>query len=137
MGAECFWDSDPGNGNGQALSVSAYWQTKPIENFETLVNIFKSFRDRTQLNPTEKKLVDNRLAANLYELGRVYFLDGQVDRAQVSFEECAEIAPRFRTRLKSWFPRIIGKSGLSIVERSAIVEKHFRMTFGGRESYRP
>ncbi len=122
---------------GQTLRVSAYWQSKPIENFETLVSIFRSFRDRAQLNPTEKKLADNSMAANLFELGRVYFLDGQVERAQVCFKECADIAPRFKTRLKSLFPRMIGKSGLLLVDQSAAVEKYFRMAVGANEYYKP
>jgi glycosyltransferase involved in cell wall biosynthesis len=122
---------------GQTLSVSEYWQSKPIENFETLVSIFRSFRDTAQLNPTEKKLVDNSMAAKLYELGRVYFLDGQVERALACFKECADTAPRFKTRLKSWCPRMIGKAGLRLVDRSASIERYFRIAFGVNEYYRP
>ena len=122
---------------GKTLSVSAYWQSRPIENFETLVHIFRSFRDRTPLNPTEKKLVDNSIAANLYELGRAYFLDGQIERAQACFKECAGTAPRFKTQLKSWCPRMIGKVGLRLVDRSARVERYFRLAFGANEYYRP
>jgi len=121
----------------QTLNLSAFWQSRPIENFETLVNIFRSFRDTAQLNPTEKKLVDNSMAANLYELGRVYYLDGQVERALACFKECADTAPRFKTRLKSWCPRMIGKYGLRLVDRSATVERYFRMAFGANEYYRP
>ncbi|MDB6093000.1 MAG: glycosyl transferase family 2 [Verrucomicrobia bacterium] len=101
---------------GEKHSVSAFWKTKPIENYETLVRIYGDLCKTPELDSLERSLAENSYAANLYDLGCVYLTNDRPVRAKACFIECSQCAPRRSTRIKSWLPRLLGPTGAQLVE---------------------
>lgn len=114
---------------GEVLSVSAYWNTKPIEEFGTLVRIYSQLLQEGDLNDAERTLVSTGVAINAFALGRAHYLAGDVAKARECFKNCIETAPSARTRVKAWLPLWFGSLGLRAAD---IIGKPRKVARGGK-----
>jgi hypothetical protein len=114
---------------GEVLSVSAYWSTKPLEEFGTLVRIYSELLKDVGLNDAERNLIATGVAINAFSLGRAHYLAGDVTAARECFRNCIATAPNARTRLKARLPLWFGSLGLRLTD---LIGKPRKIARGGK-----